>query len=128
MSGMVPIAVAVVEQRDHFLVGIRPTDATLGGLWEFPGGKIEALETREAAAIRECREESGLNVEVVGLLVEHEQAYAHGTVHLHFLACRPTVPDQQPMPPFRWVPRAELQNLSFPAGNQPILALLRQSP
>ncbi len=52
------IAIAVVEHDGNFLIGLRPSGAVLGGLWEFPGGKVEPDETPEAAAARECLEET----------------------------------------------------------------------
>jgi 8-oxo-dGTP diphosphatase len=51
-----PIAVAVVEHDDRVLIGQRPPGVVLGGLWEFPGGKIFEGESAEEAAVRECRE------------------------------------------------------------------------
>jgi 8-oxo-dGTP diphosphatase len=122
-----PIAIAVVEHEGHFLVGQRPADVPLGGLWEFPGGKIEPGETPEAAAVRECLEETGLSVEPLFRYPEHVAEYHHDRVHLVFVACRlePGSGDQ-PREPFRWVPRDELTKYKFPAGNRGILTLLGQ--
>ncbi len=90
MSGDVKqIAIAVVEQDDRFLVGRRPDGTVLAGMWEFPGGKVRPGETPEQSAIRECREETGLDVTVVGNFPDCVHEYDHGTVHLHFLRCRP---------------------------------------
>ena len=58
------IAIAIVEYDGLFLVGQRPPDVPLAGLWEFPGGKVQAGETPEAAAARECFEETGLTAQV----------------------------------------------------------------
>ena len=118
------IAVAVVEWEDLFLVGPRPPDVPLAGLWEFPGGKVEADESPEAAVVRECREETGLDVEIVTPYPRNTQAYSHDTVDLHFFACRPLNAGQAPREPFRWVPRAELAQLEFPAGNRELIRLL----
>jgi 8-oxo-dGTP diphosphatase len=118
------IAVAVVEHEDQFLIGQRPPGVPLAGLWEFPGGKIEPGETADAAAIRECREETDLEVQADKTLLLHEEHYPHGTVALHFIACRLTFPATAPRPPFRWVMRTDLAGYEFPAGNRELLGLL----
>jgi mutator protein MutT len=118
---VVQIAIAVVEQNDHFLIGQRPAGVALAGLWEFPGGKIEAAESPEAAAIRECQEEAGLAVRKQFLYTTCVQEYEHATVHLHFIACAPIDPQAKPLPPFRWVARSELGKLEFPEGNRRML-------
>lgn len=81
------IAVAVVRHGADYLVGRRPDGVPLAGFWEFPGGKVEPLESAEAAAVRECREETGLDVHVVGEFPPVDFAYSHGTLRLRFFAC-----------------------------------------
>ncbi|HZL90319.1 MAG TPA: (deoxy)nucleoside triphosphate pyrophosphohydrolase [Pirellulaceae bacterium] len=118
------IAIAVVEHEGRFLIGQRPEGVPLAGLWEFPGGKIEPGETPEDAAVRECSEEAGLVVEAIGRYPECIQEYAHGSVQLQFIACRPELPSQEPVIPYRWVAREVLGNYEFPAGNGRIIQLL----
>jgi len=119
------IAIAVVENEDRFLIGQRPPDVPLAGLWEFPGGKIEPAESAKEAAVRECREETGLAVEAMGTWLVQEEEYSHGRVRLHFIACRLTAEESgNPRDPFRWVPREELAEYEFPSGNREILNLL----
>ncbi|MCU0961382.1 MAG: (deoxy)nucleoside triphosphate pyrophosphohydrolase [Pirellulaceae bacterium] len=120
------VAVAVVQHAGCFLVGQRPSDQPLGGLWEFPGGKVQEHESPHAAAARECHEETGLRVVVTQRLMVHQQAYPHGMIRLHFFACRPAHGACEPRAPFRWVPRDELARLDFPAGNRPLLDYLLQ--
>lgn len=81
------IAVAVVRHGGDYLVGRRPEGVPLAGYWEFPGGKVEPRETAEAAAVRECREETGLDVQVVGEFPPVDFAYSHGTLRLRFFSC-----------------------------------------
>jgi 8-oxo-dGTP diphosphatase len=122
-----PIAIAVVEHAGRYLIGQRPSGVPLAGLWEFPGGKIEPGESPEAAAARECQEETGIAVEAVGRYPECLQEYDHGRVQLHFIACRPAARDAlSPQPPFCWVTRQELLQREFPAGNAGLLQLLRE--
>lgn len=119
-----PIAVAVVEHQGTFLIGQRQPGTPLAGLWEFPGGKIETGESPAEAAVRECREETGMEVAVVDALLVQSHRYEHDRVRLHFFHCRPIDPVSKPLAPFQWVARSELEVRPFPAGNQPILQLL----
>jgi 8-oxo-dGTP diphosphatase len=118
------IAVAVVEYEGRFLIGQRSESFVLGGLWEFPGGKVEPGETSEEAALRECSEETGLAVEIAGEYPSQVHRYDHGAVELRFFACRPREPLQAPRSPFRWVARDELGKYEFPAGNRQLLKIL----
>jgi 8-oxo-dGTP diphosphatase len=124
-----PIAIAVVEHEGCFLIGRRPPGLPLAGLWEFPGGKIEPGETPEAAAVRECMEETGLGVEPLFRYPNQIEEYDHDRVALHFIACRPldAVPPR-PRPPFCWIAQAELSDYEFPAGNRGLLQLLISGP
>jgi mutator protein MutT len=121
LDSRIPIAIAVVEREGFFLVGKRPAGAALAGLCEFPGGKVHASETPEAAAIRECLEETGLAVRIVGeySIVCHD--YEHDRVELHFFRCLPVDAACSPREPFRWVPAAGLADLQFPEANRAVL-------
>jgi mutator protein MutT len=121
------IAVAVVEQDGRFLIGQRPEGAALAGLWEFPGGKLEPGETLEQAAVRECQEEAGIAVKVLGERMVVTQQYGHGMLELHFFACSPSSADQVPKQPFRWVHGAQLGDYAFPAANSTVVETLRHS-
>jgi mutator protein MutT len=120
------IAIAIVEHNGRVLIGQRPAEVALGGLWEFPGGKVEPGETPCNAAVRECLEETGLAVDVIGEYPLHDHEYAHDKVRLHFFRCAPR-DASEPRFPFRWVERAELKNYDFPRGNDDILRLLLES-
>ncbi len=124
MSEPVEIAVAVVEHHGHVLIGLRPPGTPLAGYWEFPGGKIAPGEHPEVAAIRECREEAGLEIRVVRAWLKVEHRYEHGPVRVHFFAAEPLTPRPFPHAPFRWVRRSELHEYTFPPANAPILAEL----
>src|SRR5689334_6323836 len=119
------IAIAVVEHEGRFLIGQRPPGVPLAGLREFPGGKIEPGETAEAAAVRECKEETGLIVEPLFEYPIERHDYEHGSVELHFVACRPAADTEvRPREPFCWVERTGLREHEFPAGNRKLLELL----
>jgi mutator protein MutT len=117
------IAVAVVRLDGRVVIGQRPPGVALAGLWDFPGGKIEAGESPEQAAVRECWEEAGIAIEVLGQWPVAEHDYDHGHIKLHFFDCRP-LRGGQPKPPYRWIPAAELSQFEFPAANAPIVTQL----
>jgi 8-oxo-dGTP diphosphatase len=119
-----PIAIAVVEHDDRFLIGRRPPGVTLAGFWEFPGGKVEIGETAAECAARECLEEAGVAIEVQDLYSECTHLYEHGLLDLHFFRCRPMDAAHEPRPPFCWVERVELRGFQFPPANLELLKLL----
>ena len=70
---LVRVVAAVVHRGDTLLVGRRPSEKRHGGMWEFPGGKIDPGETPEAAARRELAEELELSVTAVGSILHAVQ-------------------------------------------------------
>jgi 8-oxo-dGTP diphosphatase len=126
MQHITSVAIAVVQHQDQFLVGRRAEHLPLGGLWEFPGGKLEADEAPQDAAERECQEETGLDVVATHCLVVNLQQYEHGQIKLYFYACQLKDPDAalEPIEPYHWVDRDQLKSLEFPVGNQPVLQQL----
>ena len=71
---VVRVLAAVVERQGRYLVCLRPPHKRHGGLWEFPGGKLEPNETLEDAAVRELREELGVTAIAFGsLLYSHQE-------------------------------------------------------
>jgi 8-oxo-dGTP diphosphatase len=119
------IAVAVVSRGDEVLIGRRPHGLPLAGLWEFPGGKVREGESPSEAAARECREETGLDIQIGPLCIEVDHSYPHGRVRIHFFAAAAVDPAQEPRQPFRWVHRSELAHYAFPPANAAMLAELR---
>ena len=119
------IAVAVVRQGECVLIGPRPEGVPLAGYWEFPGGKIHLEESPEDAAVRECLEETGLQVQAsrTSAVVEHH--YEHGTLRLHFVDADPIESESSPRAPFCWVPIADLDEYQFPPANATVLETLK---
>jgi A/G-specific adenine glycosylase len=120
------IVVAVIRRRGRYLVGKRPAGTLLGGLWEFPGGKVEPGETYEQALIREVREETGLEVCVGDPIAVVDHAYSHFAVTLHVYACEVAAGRTQARyhSQLKWVPRAELEQYAFPTANRRFLKSL----
>jgi len=120
------IAIAVVLDRERFLVGRRPLGVSMAGFAEFPGGKIEGDETPAEAAVRECMEETGIQV------TAHETlnlAYHHGTDgssrEIHFIRCKP-MGRSVVKSPFEWSPLSRLSAYKFPPANAETIKILRR--
>jgi len=119
------IGIAVVESEGRFLIGVRGPESPLAGPHEFPGGKVHADESSEECAIRECLEETGIDVRATELLFHCLHDYAHGRVELHFFLCRPVHDGHPPaIGRFEWRPVSELSGLRFPEANAPVVELL----
>lgn len=120
------IAIGVCSKGGRVLVSRRKEDAMLGGLWEFPGGKIRAGESPERAVAREFEEEIGIRVKVGPKLVTVPHKYSHFSVNLHTYLCshvsgRPRAIDCAEV---KWVDRGRLRELAFPTANRRILEAL----
>ncbi len=117
------VAAALIDADGRVLVAQRPIDKPLGGLWEFPGGKLEPGETPEAALKRELREELAIEICCVTPAGFASHAYeAHHLLLLLYL-CREW--DGTPMgPPMRWMRVPELHALAMPPADAPLLHML----
>src|SRR5277367_6922560 len=82
------VSAALIFRDGKLLITQRHADAHLGGLWEFPGGKLEAGETFEQCLVREIREELGVEISVGDLFEEISHTYPEKSVHLKFFLCR----------------------------------------
>lgn len=120
------IVVAAIRRDGRYLLGKRPPHGLLGGLWEFPGGKVEPGETHEQAIVRECREELGVTVKVGGMIACVRHAYTHLRVTLNVYAC--TITKGTPRPKthaeLKWASAAEFGEYAFPKANHKFLHLL----
>lgn len=81
------VTAAVIRDDDQVLIAQRPTDGLLGGLWEFPGGKVEPGEALPDGLRREILEELGVGIKVGPPLGVYQHAYTHFRVTLHAYLC-----------------------------------------
>ena len=124
----VVVVAAVIEQHDRFLVTRRQQGVHLAGMWEFPGGKIDASETHVEALRREMLEELDTDVLVHELLFDTRHAYADRTIELYFYRCTLTgTPRPLLGQDMQWVPRSQLDALGFPAADAELIRRLTSS-
>lgn len=118
--------VAVIERDGAFLIQKRPERGLLGGLWEFPGGKREADESRTAALRRELREEIGVPSRDERLLVKVRHAYTRFQVDLYAYRCG-LAGEPLPRPGrLKWATLAALRRYPFPSGSAKIIRHLEK--
>lgn len=124
------IAVGIIrnQQRDIFITQRMP-GSQLAGYWEFPGGKVEAGETPEAALYRELWEETGIKVEQATLIevIEHQLANRQLTLYFYLVEQWQGEPFGREGQPMRWIPQNRLDESEFPPANAPIVRLLLAS-
>lgn len=77
---MINVVAAAIEKNGKIFCAQRPEGKSLGGYWEFPGGKLEAGETPEEALVREIREEFDSEIEIISFLNEASYEYDFGIV------------------------------------------------
>jgi A/G-specific adenine glycosylase len=120
------VGAALVWRGPRLLIARRPEDGLLGGLWEFPGGKVETGESPSEAARREVREELGIDVEILGEADTTRHAYSHFQITLHLFHARwvegdlPSSKDGSPL----WVLPEDLGRYAFPAANRAVIQRL----
>jgi A/G-specific adenine glycosylase len=122
-------AVGVVFKKGRVLITQRPEQGLLGGLWEFPGGKLREGESPAAACVREIKEEVNLEVVVEGPLTLVRHAYSHFRIRLHVFRCRFAAGRVRLNGPaaHRWVRIAEIDRFAFPGANRKFIPLLSQT-
>lgn len=121
-------AAALVDGDGRVLVQRRPAGKPMAGLWEFPGGKVEAGETPERALIRELHEELGIDVEQACLAPAVFASEPLGERHLLLLlfALRKWrgVVSARHADALKWVRPVELHRLDMPPADRPLIGLI----
>jgi 8-oxo-dGTP diphosphatase len=124
----VHVAVAVIrDAAERVLISRRAERSHQGGLWEFPGGKVEPGESLVAALARELGEELGIGVAAAEPLLEVHHDYVDKAVLLDVWLVREFRGEARGLEgqPLRWVTLAELDAYDFPAANRPIVEALQ---
>ena len=123
------VTAAVITQGQNVLIAQRPPDGLLGGLWEFPGGKLEPEDSSlEDCLKREIREELGLEIAVENDFGMYRHAYTHFKITLHAFLCT-LIPGQSTdnLCHVRWVLPAQLDEFAMGKVDRQIARRLQQS-
>jgi A/G-specific adenine glycosylase len=122
------LVAGVVHKKDAVLITQRKPDGLLGGLWEFPAGKVQVQETPELACVRTIREETNLIVEPIEYLTRVKHAYTHFKIvmdvfHCHYQSGEVALNEAVD---YRWITVGQIDQFPFPRSNHKFIPLLIQ--
>ena len=120
---------AVIVHRGRVLIARRHDHVHLGGLWEFPGGKVEPGESFAACLRREIREELGMELARIRRWRDLRHTYPERAVHLYFYRCWVTDAQAGEAHPhdsqeIHWANASDLRTFPFPSADREILDAL----
>ncbi len=122
------VACVLVDMDGKVLLAQRPKGRSLAGLWEFPGGKLEAGESPEACIIRELREELGIEVKAPCLAPLTFASHVYEDFHLlmPLFVARRWEGQVRPLEgqSLAWVQLNELRSYKMPPADEPLVAML----
>ena len=122
-------AVALIDRDGRVLLAQRPPGKSMAGLWEFPGGKVEADETPEACLIRELHEELGIGTwkSCLAPLTFASHAYPDFHLLMPLFACRKWdgIVQAREGQQLAWVRPEHLRDYPMPPADLPLIPILR---
>lgn len=126
MTKRINVVGAVFIKDGKVLAAKRSASMALPGLWEFPGGKIEAGETAQEALLREISEELNCDIEVGNYLTTTDYQYPFGTVSLttYFAELKGDEPELTEHAEIRWLSPSELFEVDWAPADIPAVELL----
>ena len=126
---MIDVVAAVIQNKEgKILIAQRNLKKSQGGLWEFPGGKIEPNETKEEAIIREIKEEMDIDIEAKKFIDQKIFNYPDKDINLIAIECKQIKGDIKlnEHEDIKWVNKNELRNFNFaPADEFIVQTILR---
>jgi 8-oxo-dGTP diphosphatase len=122
-------ACALIDTDGRILLAQRPEGKSLAGLWEFPGGKVEAGETPEETLVRELDEELGITTQVPCLAPLTFASHTYETFHLlmPLYVCRryEGIPTGREGQALKWVRASALRDYPMPPADEPLIPFLQ---
>lgn len=120
------VAAALIDSQGRVLLARRPPGGAMAGLWEFPGGKVDAGEIPEAALVRELKEELGVEVAASALVPLTFASHSYDDFHLlmPLYECRRWSGEPRPLEgqaELAWAAGGELGGYEMPAADLPLI-------
>ena len=124
----IDVTAGIIWKKNKFLITLRPPRGLLGGLWEFPGGKLEAGEDLAACLRREIREELGIRIDIGPRLISVKHAYTHFRITLHVFECAYAGGSFRlhGCDDYRWISPGQLDRYAFPGADRKVIQILKE--
>lgn len=123
----IEVAAAVIIENKRVFAAQRSNSSTNAGLWEFPGGKLEAGEDGPQAVVREIEEEFGARIEAETLLLTVEHQYPNFFLTMHAYLCRRVAGEfaLKQHEASRWLSREQLRSVCWSEADLPIVVAVQ---
>ena len=124
---MTEVVAALIWEKEKFMICQRPAHKARGLLWEFVGGKVEQVETKELALVRECRDELDVTLSVGEVFMDVVHEYPDITVHLTLFnsSISSGIPQKLEHNDIRWITPDEIDNYDFCPADEESLKEIR---
>ena len=121
------VAAVIKDENERILITQRNLKKSQGGLWEFPGGKIEPNESREHAIVREIKEELDIDIEVKSYLSEKVFNYPEKDINLIALECKMINGEIRLLEheDYKWIFKSELDKFEFAPADGFIIEIIK---
>ena len=128
MARTIEVVAALIRRDGRFLICQRPAHKARALLWEFAGGKVEPGESGPEALVRECREELGVDLRVLGAFMDVTHAYPDLTVHLTLYESELASGEVQRLEhnDIRWITPEEIDRYDFCPADQAFCAEIKR--
>jgi len=121
------VVLGIIKQKDKFFIQQRSSRGLLAGLWEFPGGKVKARESKVAALKRELKEECAVEVTSAKHFMDTVHFYTNNRVKLHVFFCQvKTFPKCDPT--HKWLTLKQIKKFPMPSGSARIIEKIKRKP
>ena len=120
------VVTAMIWRGDTFYIQQRSEGKMLGGLWEFPGGKVDNGETLELALLRELKEECNFKAKIQKKVTSIEHRYSHFSITMHCYYCEEKDDKIFSIKESNWIKKNQISEYSFPKANHKIFNFLNK--
>ncbi len=121
------VVTGIIWKNDKFLIMLRENKKHLGGLWEFPGGKIKNGENFKDALKREIFEECGLNANIENKIGSFKHIYSHFSINMSSFHCTVANGSQvKTQQEYHWIDPSQINDYAFPKANHKIFSILNE--